>query len=348
MNVSLKDIKISPIENSVKRLNISDEEYFSKKYRNYISNSRLKYINPEQEGCPSLYKDGIKQETTRSLALGSAIHECFLQSDEFQLAPDLQKPSAKLGFVCDEIIKNRKQGQTIYDSIINACNTVDYYASSIARNNKRISQIIEKGLYYYLTSRQITSDKEIILSSKDRDVCIKCLDALNNNKTITNLIRPIDLFGDPIASYNEDAIFMDVKCSYKNKSVILKLKMKADNWTLDKDNKKVVLNDLKTTSKPLGFFMQDYGSFVKFHYARQFGMYMWMLKHLCKKEFGTNNTWNYFANVIVVETSCENKAGLFRVSRSTIKEGENEFVRLLKQVGYCELYGYDDSINFVE
>lgn len=94
--------------------------------------------------------------------------------------------------------------------------------------------------------------------------------------------------------------------------------------------------------------MQDYGSFVKFHYARQFGMYMWMLKHLCKKEFGTNNTWNYFANVIVVETSCENKAGLFRVSRSTIKEGENEFIRLLKQVGYCELYGYDDSINFVE
>lgn len=29
--------------------------------------------------------------------------------------------------------------------------------------------------------------------------------------------------------------------------------------------------------------MQDYGSFVHYHYARQMGMYLWMLFHLCKK-----------------------------------------------------------------
>ena len=348
MDINLNDIILTPIENSVKRLKISDDEYFSKKYRNYISNSRLKYINPDQEGCPSLYKDGIKQETTRSLALGSAIHECFLQSEEFSLAPDLNKPSAKLGFVCDEIIKNRKSGQTIYDAIVNACLTVDYYATNIANNHKRIRQIIEKGLCYYLKSKTINPEKQIILSSRDREICVNCLNALNSNKTITNLIRPVDLFGDPVDSFNEDALFIDVKCTYGKKSTVLRLKMKADNWTINKDNKTVVLNDLKTTSKPLGFFMQDYGSFVKFHYARQFGMYMWMLKHLCKKEFNTNNTWRYLANVIVVETSCENKAGLFRVSLNIIKEGEKEFIRLLKQVGYCEINGYNDSIKFIE
>lgn len=40
--VSFDDFQIVPIPSSVKRLKISDEEYFSKKYENYVSNSRLK------------------------------------------------------------------------------------------------------------------------------------------------------------------------------------------------------------------------------------------------------------------------------------------------------------------
>ncbi|MBQ0113516.1 MAG: hypothetical protein KBT03_10330 [Bacteroidales bacterium] len=52
------------------REKISDEEYFSPKYSDYISNSRLKLINPDQGGCPSQYKIGFTGETTTSLAIG--------------------------------------------------------------------------------------------------------------------------------------------------------------------------------------------------------------------------------------------------------------------------------------
>ena len=41
---------------------MSDEEYFSSKYTNYISNSRLKLINPNQNGSPSKYKEGFTGE----------------------------------------------------------------------------------------------------------------------------------------------------------------------------------------------------------------------------------------------------------------------------------------------
>ena len=47
MTINLNDIKLSPVLESVYRSKISDAEYFSSSYSNYISNSRLKYINPE-------------------------------------------------------------------------------------------------------------------------------------------------------------------------------------------------------------------------------------------------------------------------------------------------------------
>ncbi len=70
MTINLNDIKLSPVLESVYRSKISDAEYFSSSYSNYISNSRLKYINPDQGGSPSLYNKGIENKVTESLSLG--------------------------------------------------------------------------------------------------------------------------------------------------------------------------------------------------------------------------------------------------------------------------------------
>ena len=55
MQINLNEIKISPIIDSVYREKISDKEYFSEKYKDYISNSRLGLINPERGGNPDKY-----------------------------------------------------------------------------------------------------------------------------------------------------------------------------------------------------------------------------------------------------------------------------------------------------
>ena len=54
---------------------ISDEEYFSKKYSNYISNSRLGLINPEQDGSPEKFFAGFKPIYSAAFDLGNMIKE---------------------------------------------------------------------------------------------------------------------------------------------------------------------------------------------------------------------------------------------------------------------------------
>lgn len=339
MTINLNDIKLSPVLESVYRSKISDAEYFSSSYSNYISNSRLKYINPDQGGSPSLYNKGIENKSTNSLELGTAIHELFLQPESFKLGNSYNKPTAKLGMVIDSIIKYRKQGYTIRESITKSCIDIDYYKNNL--NESRIQNIIKSGLNYYQNCKDLIEGDLVILNDKHRTICSNCLESLSNNPSIVSLVRP-----EGLESYNEDALFIDIIGEYNNSKCILKLKMKADNWTIDKDNKIITLNDLKTTGHLLEQFMN--GSFWNFHYHRQMGMYLWMLLQFCKKEYGyTPKDWTFQANIIAVETTGSNRASVFNIDSDILNIGRLEFCRLLKMVAYCEINGYSDDVTFI-
>ena len=55
-----QSIKITPLLDTLHLEKIDDSIYFSKKYSNYISNSRLSLINPEQDGSPEKFFSGFK------------------------------------------------------------------------------------------------------------------------------------------------------------------------------------------------------------------------------------------------------------------------------------------------
>lgn len=343
MEVRLSDIKIEPVLDSVFRKKISDEVYFSDEYREYISNSRLKLINPDQNGTPSTYKQGFSSKKTHSLFLGSKIHECCLQPEEFSIGPDYDKPTGKLGLVIDEVIKLRKQHWLIKDAILEACKRIDYYQGYITTS--RIKTIIKTGLKYYLKAYHHEDDSQCLLSSKDRATVLNCLNNLQH-RDVQNVLYPKDLFGDNITFYNEDAFFIDFKCTYENKSSIIKFKMKADNWTIDFENKVITLNDLKTTGHLVTQFMSK--SWIDYHYARQFSLYLYVILRYCEKEYGYNSDeWAFKCNVIVVETTGENRVQVFPIGKDLLAPGKTEFCKLLKMVGYCEMCDYSDDITFI-
>lgn len=348
-SIKFSDFQIIPITSSVRRVDMSDEIYFSSTYKDYVSNSRLSLVNPEQDGSGKKYFNPPRF-TTQSLAIGSSVHELLLQPSEFKLLPKMGRPSAKLGDVCDEIIKNRADGMSIYNSIIEASKKVGYYVSTI---DKKIPYIIEKGLKYYLKVNEPRSKRgnvaEIILSDKDHDVVSGCLNSCHNNNSIMSKLRPMDLFGDKIEFHNEDALFMDYLITYKDKYVKLKFKLKIDNWTIDYDEKTVTLNDLKTTSHGAEWFMyKPTGSIYKYHYYRQFRCYLDILKEYVLQKYGASESrgWKFNCNVLVVQTTPPYTSKCYSINKSLLEKGRIEFEQLMKRVAYYKLFGYKKEVNF--
>lgn len=58
--IDYSKIKVFPIKETLFLGKITDDEYFSEKYSDYISNSRLKLINPDQGGSPEQYFAGFE------------------------------------------------------------------------------------------------------------------------------------------------------------------------------------------------------------------------------------------------------------------------------------------------
>ena len=350
MTVKFSDFKIVPVLDSIKRTDMSDEEYFSKKYREYISNSRLKYIDPSEDGGPELYRRPPHFNTS-SLNIGSAVHECLLQPDSFKLADKCHKPTAKLGQVADYVYTHKSDKIPIEDTIKEASREIGYFVNQI---ESKIPGIIEKCTPYWNvldTPRSIRKDvQEIFLSDSDYDTVSGCLNSCFENKQIMDKLHPVDVFGDEIESYNEIAFFIDFLVTYKGKKcTTLKFKMKADNYTVDVENKKVTLNDLKTTGKPTAWFMnEEYGSMQHYHYYRQMYLYNWILWLYCSKHHGASKEagWKSDANMLVVQTFPDYASRCYNVTSKWMKKGKIEAEELLKRIAAYQLFGWDSDIEF--
>jgi len=341
IHLDLNTFQIIPIADSARRLKISDAEYFSPTYGEYISNSRLKYINPAEGGNFQLFKRPPKFTTT-SLKNGTVVHARMLEKETFSLAEKMQKPTAKLGEVVDKIIKYRKSGEAIYDSIKKACEEVDYYAESW---EKKIPDIIKKGFAYYMKAKDL-DENTFTLDDKNYEIATSAIASLEANKTIMNKLNPTDIFGSPIKSYNEDALFLDFAVIYKSRVAILKVKAKADNWSIDEDGKLLTINDLKTSGHFIDGFMKESGSLFTYHYYRQAALYKTMLEEVAKKEYGYNHNWNFEFNFLVVQTIGNYASACYRVSDSLLEKGKLEYEDLLKRVAAYKIFGEDADIEF--
>lgn len=348
--VRLRDFRIIPDITSVRKEEIDDETYFSDSYAHYISNSGLKWIDPAEGGSPQLFKNHPKLNTA-SLKIGSAVHECILQPESFELAPKLGNPGSKLGDVLDAIPEFLEEGVTLEEAIKKAALKINYYSNTI---DSKIDSIKTTWLNYSknLNALNATSSEKqrVIVSDKDWDIVTNCIKSCLENEEIVSKLHPIDELGEPIDSFCEDALFMDYIVTYKGKHcATLRFKMKADNWTIDFVNKVVTLNDLKTTGKSVNCFMREDGSFNHYHYSRQMAVYSEILWWYCMMKYGVSkeNGWTLKANMLVVETIPNYWSRSFYVSGAQMKEGHRQLRELLCRVAYCEMFGYDKEIEFV-
>lgn len=337
--MDFNEIKLEVVPNSVKILNISDEEYFGPNWRGYISNSKLSLLNPEQGGSPQKYKEGLGKHMkySDSMTFGSAVHQMVLQPDEFTLAPKLHKPTAKLGLMADELYRKHPNVSEI--DILNASSKVDYYKDKM--NDVKVANVLEKCTPYWQLrtsyDEQVTGSKiPIYLDDKSLDKLYECLRSVDSNRQIQELLYPTDIFGNIIPNEAEAAIFIDLMAIFPDgHEVLLQFKGKIDHFAIDDVNEVIYLNDLKTTGHYTTRFWE---SFYKYHYYRQMAMYGFMLKEYAK--LGSIENPTFSANMLLISTVPQYKSDVYRVTASQIRRGMIEFTSLVKQVAYYERYGF--------
>lgn len=336
--MTLNDIKFEPLIETLTVGKISDQEYFSKKYSDFISNSRLGYINPNQDGSPDKFFTSMKPIYSDSLLLGSAVHSQYLQPELFELV-SIERPTAKLGFVCDYIWDHSDGSKDIPEELLlEASSVIGYYKNALTV--KRINDI-HSAYSLYIESKHNFLKKPgvepMFLSPKLFETANNCIDACNKNKNFQELINPSYIETKPI-SENEQAFLINIKCIFPNKEpIIVKLKAKLDNFTIDFDSNTITVNDLKTIGAILPKFGGKEGNFERFHYSREIAEYMWLLRLYAEHVHGMKNP-TMRANCLVVSTIPEYYTKVYKVTNTEVNRGFKEFKYLLRLVAYYMAY----------
>ena len=353
IKLKFSDFRIVPDIQSVHREAIDDGEYFGTKYSMFLSNSRLRWINPEEGGSPQLFLNPPKLRLG-ALNLGTAIHASVLTPDEYYIADKIGKPTAKLGLVMDEItalLKSRKYKFETFDDLVRqAALNVDYYSNRVDSKIDFIKATWNEYSAKVEALKPLAEGKPILtLSDTDWDTAQNCVKSLKENPAIMTKLHPTDVFGDPIESYCEDALFMDYVVTYQGKQcATLRFKLKIDNWTIDEENKVVTVNDLKTTGHAADSFVEPEGSLNRLHYYRQLAIYKSILMYYLLKTRGASEAsgWTVNCNILAVETVMNNYSKSFIINDEYIHRGMDEANELLKRVAACEIFGYDKEFIF--
>ena len=330
--MQLSEIKLTPLLDTLQLVKISDAEYFSPKYGEYISNSRLGLLNPRQGGSPESFFTGFKDEGfISSLVIGSAVHELVLQNESFELAPALGKPTAKMGAMADELYPVWLKHPIRTSDITEASNKINYYKGKLTHD--RIKQVNEQCIPYWKARKKLisNSNKELIyLDDKSRDTVYNCVEALTNNPQVQELLHPSGLIDAPI-SLNENALLLDVQAECPNgKTFIMHLKAKLDNFTIDLESDTVVVNDVKTIGKVVS---EIDSNISKYHYSRELAMYLFLLRLYVIKEYGIENP-TMKANYLVVSTVPQYYTKVRAMTKKECYEGLHEFRTLLRYAAY--------------
>lgn len=263
-----------------------------------------------------------------------------MQPELFKLAEDTGKPTAKMGGMADELYDTYCQREITDEDIIKASDKIDYYKGKMTED--RIKEVRVKCSNYWATRYKnelnLEETREIrYLDNTMLEKAKSCIDSLKSNKQVMDLLHPKGIIDDPISEC-EQAILLDVKAIMPNgKEIILHLKAKLDNYTIDLETNTIKVNDVKTHGQMLNTF--DIAK-VKYHYQREIAFYMYLLNLVAKYKYGMDNPKKQ-ANYLVVSTMPNFYSKVVPITMNEIRSGFIEFQKLLKYSAYLMCYkGY--------
>lgn len=251
-NELIKQIKITPLLDSLKLEDIDDDIYFRDYKKEYISNSRLGKL--VKEGVEAFFKNEPSPYNP-SFETGSLIHQQVLQPESFEVIEGVFKPTAKAGLMADALYKADGTFPT-NDEIKAQSYIIGYYKDKLTPTRiiefRNRAEPYWRDRFIYETNNPFKEGdkKRIYTDQRNFELLTNCLKTLSENSEIQKLLHPSGIVEEPIIG-NEKTILMDIQMEIPDyEPRIYKLKAKLDNFSINTEESIITVNDLKTTSRP--------------------------------------------------------------------------------------------------
>ena len=211
-NELIKQIKITPLLDSLKLEDIDDDVYFRDYKKEYISNSRLGKL--VKEGVEAFFKNEPSPYNP-SFETGSLIHQQVLQPESFEVIEGVFKPTAKAGLMADALYKVDGTFPT-NDEIKAQSYIIGYYKDKLTPNRiiefRNRAEPYWRDRFIYETNNPFKEGdrKRIYTDQRNFELLTNCLKTLCENSEIQKLLHPSGIVEEPIIG-NEKTILMDIQ-----------------------------------------------------------------------------------------------------------------------------------------
>ena len=239
----------------------------------YSSLSRLLW-NPKS--FKDVYIDGNREEIIADhLIKGKLIHNLILEPDTLQknyIVMPTDLPTAKTKTVIDRVYAHKEQlvddsREELEDfsgAILDVMKDMGYF-QNLKTDNQRIEKIVTLDNLVYWSFLKMKKGKDLI-DQETLTFCTQAVETIKSHPEVCELLGlHLDSMSGNIETINEKMFFI-----HNYKDYPFGLKGIIDNLKIDHDQKKIFINDLKTTSKDLINFD---GSIEHYSYWMQAAMY---------------------------------------------------------------------------
>jgi len=313
--------------------------YYEDKTR--ISNSNIGwFLNKGPAFLHKMLTEDVPEEKNPVLERGTMIHEYLLQPEEFQkdyVVWDKAKPfSAQQEKFCQEL------ANTVEIEPDKA--VLDAYQKAYSTAGKSEDKMLSEGLKIASTLKDYINflkenDRRIMISHWDYQMLEKIKHNIQSHKFAERIIWPLGhiQYGnseyagttDGSTGYTHYHEFHINWTYYVKMAAGVECKSLLDGLTLDFENKKAVIYDLKTTAK-LWHFEE---SIDMYDYLRQLCYYyqavVWYLKYELKED---TNKWTFEFYIIGIDTTGTNEIRVFKIDQFKVYSRKDTILNAMQDI----------------
>jgi len=315
-----------------------------------VSNSSIGWF---LKGGPSYFykmlNGEIEGEKTQALSRGTMIHEYILQPEEFQkdyVVWDKSRPSsAQQEKFCQELASTTEIEPN--KAILSA------YKEAYSTAGKSEDKMLSEGLKIASTLKDYidflkANDGRIMISPWDAKMLEKIKQNIQSHKLAWRIINTRGTVYENIDSNKRaqwGAHEFHINWEYYGEMPIA-CKSLLDGLTLDFENKKAIIYDLKTTQKLWHF--ED--SIEQYDYCRQLMYYTMAVKWYLKYELGENpKDWSFEWYIIGIDTTGSNEIRVFKFTEGQIHSHADVIEHTLEHIAWHQANDkWDHSREYYE